>query len=113
MSNFDEIMGEDARALVDIEEFGEPIVYTPKDGTPKTINALVIREFHENREGMPGTRRDILTVYVLNDADDGVATINSGGDTITVAHRIGGATKDYLVKGPILQDRAIWRFELS
>ena len=103
----------DAESFVDDDVFGESVTYTPVGGVAKTINANVIRAEPFDRNGVPGARRDGLTVFIRNHATLGVTSIDTGGDTIAVAPRYGGAAKTYQVKGPVQQDAGMWRLELS
>lgn len=85
-------MAWDDRAAALLDAFGELVIYQPRNGRPRTINAVVQRE---PREGLPMGSRAIgpmLLVTVKNNAKTGIAShlLNLGGDTIKVAERVGG-----------------------
>jgi hypothetical protein len=89
----DSIMAQDAAlAFTDPDTFGEAVLYSPKNGTPRTINAVVEREAPVDFNGEE-VKRPQVRITVANHATVGIlaSAINFGGDTVTVAPVKGGA----------------------
>jgi hypothetical protein len=91
----------------------ETITYTPHNGTPRTIVAIVDRnppEPVDSRALKPSMR-----VTVANHATLGIllTTFNAGGDYITLGTDTGDtATKIYLHAKPTFQDEGMLTFEI-
>jgi len=105
----------DAKKLVAAE--GEELVYKPRSGGSRTILGIVDREapraMAESPEGVPAYS---MTIVLVNQAapseSDGVGGISSaeldtGGDKITVALRIGGDAKDRPIAEILGQDEGM------
>lgn len=91
-------LDDDAAIFVRVEDFGETITYTPRDGSPVSIPALVKREGPSpETEGNFGMRPHNLTIYIRNDATYGRTSIDTGGDSVTLARRVGDATTTTLL----------------
>ena len=112
MGFLDDAMADDAAALVDSDVFGESVTYTPLGSSAVTINAVIDRSPPVLRDGSGKLRRPKMTAWIRNHATAGRTSINTGGDTITVAYRKGGTAEAFLVKGPLEQDAAGWLLEL-
>lgn len=90
MFTVDEALQNDAGAF--IAAFGESVVYTPANGTPRTILAIVDRSVPERAPG-GGAMAPKLTITVANNATTGISTATldaAGNDRVTVAIRYGG-----------------------
>lgn len=110
----DQIMADyDASAFVDPDVFGEEIIYKPLAGAPVKINAIVVRDPPEFRSVAGASRRPKMLVYVRNHRTKGRESINTGGDRVHVAYRIGSCAEDFSVTGPVTQDAGMWQLELS
>lgn len=78
---------------------GETVVYVKADGTRRTIQATIIR----NPPAVdPATGRDVapkMRVLVRNHPTLGIASteLDTGGDKIEVAYRVGTAAQAYAV----------------
>lgn len=114
MGLIDEVLKADAPMFVDPDiAFGESITYTRRsNGTDYTFNALVIRHSPEDR-----SRNDSLPymdIYLVNDATwtKGPGSLDSGGDTITVAYRVGGSSEAQGYTVPLDQDQGMWHIEI-
>src|SRR5688572_23603326 len=94
VSFFNDVLKDDMqRAFCDPDIFGESVIYTKKSGTARTINAVVDRFPPQIGEG--GMTAPSFIITVTNDATSGISSseVDYGGDTITVAQRIGGVAK--------------------
>ena len=114
MGLLDETLQEDSQWLVDTDQFGEAITYTPGDGgAARSINAVIDRQELMNEDG---TLFNGIFISVRNNATYGIslAEFDKGADTITIAERLGGtATKRSIVGDPIAQDAGMIRFRVA
>lgn len=71
----------------------EYVIYRPSGGRPRTIRAIVERNPPELLVGADHARSLVFRIRVTNDAVTGIAsdTIDTGGDHIDVAARLGQA----------------------
>jgi hypothetical protein len=78
-----------------LPDFGEDVVYTPRNGAPRTIKAIVRRNppAYVGSNGQPVA--PIAEIEVANSATTGIssAELDTGGDAVTVAPRIGGTAR--------------------
>lgn len=117
MSIFDDIMAADAQAVCG-GEFSEAVVYTPSNpsaSNPKrTINAVIQRNPPAPLRAAPDYIGPRMIVQVANDATLGIssASLDTGGDTITVAYRIGATPIACKLPHPAAMDAAMLTFEL-
>lgn len=83
---FDTTLAAAAPALV-FPVMGESITYTPSGGSPRTITALVDRNPLEELSELGAVLVPAVEIEVLDNATTGIdsATLNVGGDTVTVA----------------------------
>lgn len=92
----------------------EPVVYRPAGGEARTIAALVDRGGRDadgaTRAAAPG-----MTAIVLNDAADGIAAteINTGGDRIDLAERVGGIAVRRQIRRIAEQDPDLVRIDVQ
>lgn len=108
MGLLDDIMAADAEFLVDPDEFGESVTYTPKVGSAVTRNAVVDRMGLQEVEGT-GALAETFDVLIPNDATNGVASVDTGGDTITFPPRVGETAVARQVVAVIDNDNGMWR----
>ena len=93
-----DILSDDmANVFASTDDFGEVVTYTPRGGSPVTYNAQVFRD--PPRTANNGDRVPKMVVYLARDPEgtNGPATVNTGGDTITLAYRTGGTEQAYQV----------------
>ena len=90
-------------------EFAEDIAYTPKNGTPKTIKAVI------NRKRLNPAAEDIgrvlvnqCEVFIAHDDTNGVSSINKGGDIVSFSENLGGSVIDWAVIDIFGQDDGMW-----
>lgn len=104
----------DAAAFTDPDLFGEEVTYTPRGGEPRTINADVQRDPPVEID-LPGgqARRPKMIVTIRNHATLGADAIDSGGDTITVAYRLGGTAQAHAVGAPLASDEGCWKLPVG
>lgn len=90
-------------------DFAEDIVYRPLNGRPRTIKAVVNRDVHRPMDGAGGGRPiNAMTITVANDRITGIASdeIDTGGDRIDVAVRVGGRPETRPIASDILNQDA-------
>lgn len=114
MGLLNQVYADDAAfAFTDTDVFAESIVYTKRSGATRTINAVVDRDPLEDQNG-----HVVHAIYitVANSTTLGIALseLNTGGDRVTLAPRLGQDTEtmDLLPKNLISQDAGMLRFRL-
>lgn len=91
----------------------ESITYTPRNGTPRTINAIINRNPPEIAAG--NMRKPSMTITVANSATLGIdiTTFNAGGDSATLGTDTADTAKKlYLLGKPTAQDAGTLTFEV-
>lgn len=78
-----------------LDNFGEPVIYTPRSGAPVEVMAIITREPARAFEVNGKVITPRFLVRVLNDSALGIAvqTLNTGGDKIELFDRPTDATK--------------------
>lgn len=117
MSIWDDVTRVDAvMAFSDPDGIGaESIVYTPSGAAARTFYANVNRELPSEIAGGAKTAGVQITVFVpySTDATKGIsAAPNIGGDTITVAEKVGGTANERHVAAIVDQDSGGWTVKL-
>jgi hypothetical protein len=100
MTEYDDLFAEVGVPMLQ-QQFGEWLVYLPKNGKPRPFWALhVQREPPQQLGELEGTVSPKVIVDAPNDVVSGVSSreINTGGDEVVVAMRKGAVDK---VFGPI------------
>lgn len=109
-----------------LDEHGETVIYTPLNGTPRNVKAIVKRDPPEPLPGVPNTQGKFILVSCMDrsladlatpEMDDGLGGIgadevNTGGDTITVADRIGATATARPVKRIAIQAGGMMTLEV-
>ncbi|MDD5566230.1 MAG: hypothetical protein PHG31_05015 [Candidatus Omnitrophica bacterium] len=115
MSNFKERLNNDAvLTFLHTSEFAETIVYTPKGGTAKQIPAIVDRKrLIPSGEDSGRTLVNQIEILIANDAENGVISINKGGDTVSLPERIGDASVSWVVADILGQDEGMWHLLIT
>lgn len=113
MADFDTHI--DGTGALFLTEFGESITYHPAVGADRAISALVYRNGPADLESVPTGMSEVMEIEVLNDATSGIASseINTGGDFLTVAARLSGATTRRRITRIISQDSEMIRLEVQ
>jgi hypothetical protein len=101
LSDFDQLLIDTAPEFA--SGFGERIVFTPRSGIPRTIDAIVDRSppMRVNAAGQVVTPK--MTIQVVNDATAGISSAQLdayGNDKATLALRIGGEAQEFGVYLP-------------
>lgn len=97
-----------AKTFLDTAAFAEDITYTPKNGVPKVIKAVIIRKRLD--PAYEDTGRVLLNqaeVFVANDASAGITSVNKGGDVVSFAETIGGTAISWIVADILDQDEGM------
>lgn len=103
-------MQDDAKAaFLNGDEFAESVVYTPNGGSPKTINAVVVRKQLEADEQDQGhVLENQCEVYVANHAVSGVTSVQKGKDVLSFPEQPGGVSIGWFVVDVIEKDDGMW-----
>ncbi len=102
-------MSQDAGIFLNPGEFAEAVVYTPKNGTAKTIQAVIDRKrLNPAGEDVGRVLVNQTEIYVANNGSAGVLSVNKGGDIVSFPENIGGASIDWAVIDIIGQDECLW-----
>ena len=100
----------DAAIFTRVDDFGETITYTPRGGVPVQIPAVVRREGPtREREAFLNIKPGELFVHIRRHATLGRPSIDTGGDTVTVARRPGETPIELMVRRVIGADSGMWR----
>lgn len=105
MSAFDSVLAADAVAIIGAE-FSESAVYSPASPTPtnqrRTINVIVERHTPAPLKSQENWTPPKMRVSVANHPSLGItsAQIDTGGDTLTLAYRVGEAVRDFRIGFP-------------
>lgn len=95
--------------------FGESVKYKPKaGGDPRTITAVVRRGRPEELEGAGYGHSPLTTIFVENNNATGIASdeIDTGGDIVEYAVRIGEEVEDRRITKVTQQDAGMLELEL-
>jgi len=96
------------------DEFAEVISYVQKGVAAKSIKAIVERKrISPASEDSGRTLIDQVEIIIANDATYGVASINKGGDTVSLPERIGGTSITWSVADILNQDSGTWHLLLT
>ncbi len=99
MSFKDQLAADAESVFCNADEFAEQVTYTKRNGQSRTISAIIDRDPVSVATG--GTFMAKMLVHVPNSAA-GIQSseVNVGGDTLTVAYRIGGAAQAFQIHWP-------------
>lgn len=111
VTTFKEQLAADAvNALLNVDEFAEAIVYTPKNGTPKSIKAIVERRrVSPAGEDSGRVLENQAEIFIANNATYGVTSIKKGEDKVSLPERLGQADINWIVADVLGQDDGMWR----
>ena len=91
------------------DEFAEVIQYTPKNGSPKSIKAVINRKrLNPGGEESGRTVQNQTEIFIANDATYGVSSINKGGDEVLFPEVIGGIDVNFVVVDILGEDQGMW-----
>ena len=89
-------------------EFAETITYTPWQGTPFQIQAVINRDIPKEIQGLNGASSYDHEIMIANDPSAGVIAVNKGKDTVAFPNKVGGATMTFTVLQIIRQDEGMF-----
>jgi len=100
-------------AAVYLSDFGEAVVYRPRAGQPRPIRALVDRSPPAPVAEAPGALAPRIRLVVRNDDRLGVSSreVDTGGDRVEVAVRLGRAPESLAVVRVAAQDAGLVELE--
>ena len=114
MSFKDNLKRDALNSFLNVDEFAEAISYTPKGGTQKTIKAIVNRKrLNPASEDTGRILQNTIEIFITNDLTYGLASINKGGDKVTLPEVIGGSDVNYVVVDILGEDDGIWHLLLQ
>jgi len=113
--SFKEQLNNDAvLVFLNTREFAETVTYTAKGAAAKSIPALVTRQpISRAGEDAGRTLLNQVEIEIANDAENGVLSVNKGGDTVSLPDRVGGTDITWRVVDIIGQDEGMWRLLLQ
>lgn len=113
MSEFDDDII--ATRTAHLASCGESVKYKPTGGgDPRTITAVVTRGQPDELEGAGFGHSPLTTLFVANDNTTGISAdeIDTGGDMIEYAVRIGESVEDRRITKIVQQDAGMLELEL-
>ena len=104
--SFKDIVKSDAiNTILNTDELAVEIAYTPLDQDAKTIKAVIVRErIDPGEEDQGRILQKQAEIYIANDADDGVSSVNINGDIVSFPARQGESAVDWAVIEVIRKD---------
>ncbi len=110
----DDLVADAVNTFANSDEFAEDIVYTPKGQAAKTISAIVNRrQPAPSPENSGRSLTSSVEILIANDPDDGIISVNVGGDTAQLPERVGGNVATFVVADIIEQDDGMWHLRLE
>jgi hypothetical protein len=91
-----------------LTDFAETITYTPWQGAPIQIQAVIQRNVPSEIQGLPGASAYKHEIMIANDPTAGVAAINKSKDEVSFSNRVGEAAETFTVLQIIQNDQGIW-----
>lgn len=113
MGQLNDIIAEDSAIFVDIDGFGETVTYNPLNGASVSIPAIVERDPPVTSPSPSMSKAPRMYISIRNKATVGRTSIDTGGDTITVAYRYGGTAEAHPVRRILKQDAGMWVLEVD
>lgn len=117
MGVLDEILASDGEALVDTDAFGESVTYVKKDGTTRSVKAVVFRQVPNVPAELPnpGHLVPVCEIEVRNDTTYGIATseVDLGADKVQLSKRVDGSTESLRFGQIVEQDQGTVRYRLK
>lgn len=113
VQSFDQILATDA--LEHIKSLGAALHTYQVRGASAGISRyiLVDRTSPQGYGGGLDIAGNVVDAWICNDATNGVANINKGGDRITLTPRLGETAKTYRVAEIMDQDAGLWHLKLE
>ena len=95
--------------FLNTDEFAESLVYTPYAGTPVTIKAIIVRErIDPGSEDHGRILQNQSEIYIANDADEGITSVDKGRDKVSFPKLVGGTAVDWSVVDVLSKDDGMW-----
>ena len=109
MSFRTKLLDDAKKVFLNTAELAEDITYVSPDSSARHIKAIVIRQRPDSESQDTGRilQRQI-EIYVLNDRDDGIASVNKGQDKVLLPIQIDGEAVSWAVVDIISKDDAMW-----
>jgi len=110
MSFKDRLLADVKYTILNLDEFGENVSYTPFGNSPKLIKAIVRRD----RLDSPGQDQSRLLakqceVWIANDNEAGILAVTKGEDLISMpVYEEAGSAVDWRVIEVLHKDHGLW-----
>ncbi len=109
MSFKDQLNDDVISVFLNSNEMAEQITYTPYNGSPKFIKAIVNRQrLNPAGEDTGRLLQNQAEIMIANKVDGGVISVNKGGDKVTFPERVGAADVDWIVIDILNQDEGMF-----
>lgn len=111
-NDFDQELIDSAADMVDT--CGESVTYYPKGGGSRAITAIINRGQPGDLDGPPQGVAPRLIIHVANDSSTGISSneIDTGGDEVKVAVRIGETVQSRRITKIVTMDAGMMELEL-
>ena len=113
--SFKDIIKSDAiNTILNTNELAVEITYTPNGQDAKTIKAIIVREpIEPGSEDQGRILQKQAEIYIANDADAGVSSVDINGDIVSFPVRIGESAVDWAVIEIIKKDSGLWQLKVQ
>ena len=109
MSFKDNLKKDALNCFLTADEFAEAIQYTPKNGTSKTIKAVINRKrLNPGGEESGRALQNQIEIFIANDSTYGIDSINKGGDEVFFPEVLGGVDVNFVVVDILGEDQGMW-----
>ena len=107
---FSEKIADDAHAVfLNTQEFAEPIIYIPKIGSSKAVNAVVLRpQVDTSSQDSQRILHNRIELFISKDAEEGIASIDKGDDQVQAPVHCGEAPVDWVIIDILEEDMGMW-----
>lgn len=105
------MMAEDLNNVVlNLQEFAEMVIYTPKNSPSKHIKALVFRAMPQPDSTVSGRiMENQIEILISNDPVNGIPVITTAADKVLFPKNLGGTSVEWRVNRIVRQDPVSWR----
>lgn len=105
MSLKDRLKSDMTDVFLNTDQFAETIIYKKRNGTQRTIKAIVYRDDERGRMEVDHGVAHVLSVYVTNDATLGVSSSEwDNGDSFIFSRDVGGDVETLMLTETPMQD---------
>ena len=104
----------DADSFLSTDDFAEKVKYVPRTGRPRVIVAIVDRNPPATITEIPGAKAPVIWLHAKNDQIEGIdpKLLDTGGDRVEVAQRVGGVKAARSITSVVRQDAGMVTLEV-